>query len=79
MNRGDPKKMKKPQVERLRRIARDTNAEKPEMRKWARDQLEQAGHDEGIKCTKLEWKEHLPLLAALNIHTPSSERRRRAA
>ncbi len=45
MNRGDPKKLKKPQVDRLRQIARDKRR-RPEMRKWARDQLAQAGYDE---------------------------------
>lgn len=45
MNRGDPKKLKKPQVDRLRRIARDKRR-RPEMRKWACDQLALYGYDE---------------------------------
>jgi hypothetical protein len=45
MNRGDPKKLKKPQVDRLRQIARDKHR-RPEMRKWARDQLTLYGYDE---------------------------------
>jgi hypothetical protein len=45
MNRGDPKKLKKPQVDRLRRIARDKRR-RPETRKWARDQLALYGYDE---------------------------------
>jgi hypothetical protein len=45
MNRGDPKKLKKAQVDRLRRLAKDKRR-RPEMRKWARDQLSLYGHDE---------------------------------
>ena len=46
MNRGDPGKTKEAyQVERLRRIAKDKRR-KPEMRKWARDQLALYGYDE---------------------------------
>ena len=45
MSRGDPKKLKKPQVDRLRRIVRDKRR-RPEMRKWAREQLTLYGYDE---------------------------------